>query len=283
MRIVRLRRYPVKAMGGEDVAALEATARGFAGDREFAVADAQGHLAAGKRTGRFRPHDEVFGYSARGALGAGLGGAGFGGGSGDVGGAGGAGGGARGGASGGARGVVVTAGENEWPVDHPDLARHLSAAVGKPMRVIPFASSAYDFFDDSPISLVGTATLDWCARELGADADPRRLRVNMVIETSEPFIEETWLGRDIVIGGGAALPLGTYSSPGAGARDVAGVRLHVTKQNTRCRVIDLAQDGVTATTSWLKPLGSQRDAKVAVYARVVTPGIVRVGDAVTNG
>jgi MOSC domain-containing protein YiiM len=58
------------------------------------------------------------------------------------------------------------------------------------------------------------------------------------------------------------------------------VRLRVTARNERCRVIDLAQDGVEETARWLKPLGERRDACIAVYAQVVEPGELRVGDPV---
>ena len=59
------------------------------------------------------------------------------------------------------------------------------------------------------------------------------------------------------------------------------MRLRVTKRNERCRVIDLAQDGISESARWLKPLGERRDACVAVYAEIDVPGRVAVGDAVT--
>jgi hypothetical protein len=51
----------------------------------------------------------------------------------------------------------------------------------------------------------------------------------------------------------------------------------------RCRTIDLAQDGVATTTRWLKALGGSRELCVGVYADVVTPGSVAVGDPVEVG
>jgi hypothetical protein len=48
----------------------------------------------------------------------------------------------------------------------------------------------------------------------------------------------------------------------------------------RCRTIDVAQDGTTADGRWLKPLAAARDMCVAVYADVITPGSIRVGDEV---
>lgn len=225
-RVSALRRYPVKAMGGEALTAIGVDGRGLVGDRAFAVVDAEGLLAAGKRTRRFRPHDEVFGYAARMVNDA----------------------------------VVVSRGHHEWRVGEAALDAELSAAMGEPMRVLAQSASPHRFFDDSPVSLVGTATLEWCRRELGVDADPRRLRVNAVIETDEPFVEETWIGGEVAAG---------------------GVRMRVTKRNERCRVIDLAQDGVGESARWLKPLGERRGACVAVYAEVLDPGVLALGDPVT--
>lgn len=231
MRIVSLRRYPVKAMGGEPLDRAAVDARGLTGDRAFAVVDAEGWLAAGKRTRRFRRHDEVFDYAASTVDDA----------------------------------VVVSRDGLAWRVGDAALDADLSAAMGEPMRVLAERDSEHSFYDASPVSLVGTATLDWCRAELGVDADPRRLRVNVVVETEEPFVEEGWIGSEVVLG----------AVDGGG-----GVRLRVTARNERCRVIDLAQDGVEETARWLKPLGERRDACIAVYAQVVEPGELRVGDPV---
>lgn len=226
MRIVSLHRFPVKAMGGEDLAAVTVDGRGLAHDRALAVLDAEGLFAAGKRGSRWRPHEEIFGFSATVTDDA----------------------------------VVVSRGDVAWTAPSPALDAELTARMGEPMRVVGETPGERDFFDSRPVSIVGTATLDWCRTELGADADPRRLRVNVVVETDEPFVEETWIGSRIALG---------------------GVALDVVKRNERCRVIDQAQNGVSQRTRWLKPLGDRRDACVAVYATVATPGTLAVGDPVT--
>lgn len=217
--VLGLRRYPVKAMGGEELSSVQVDARGLVGDRWYAVEDADGHFASGKRTRRFRRRDEVFDYAARTEAG----------------------------------GVLVTGPEGEWRVDDPALAATLSTRMGLPVRVLP--ETAVPHQDAGSVSLVGTATLDWCSERWGIEADPRRLRVNIVVATSEPFIEETWVGRRISMG---------------------DVELDVVERIERCRTIDVAQDGVTARGRWLKPLAAERDMCAAIYADVVTPGrIVR--------
>ncbi|WP_061963288.1 MOSC domain-containing protein [Demequina aurantiaca] len=220
--VASLRRYPVKSMGGESLDSVDVEARGFAGDRAFAVSDGDGRFASGKNTRRMVRRDGVFGFTARTADAA----------------------------------VLVSDGEAEWAVGDPALDARLTDALAAEVRVS--AEQGVSHFDEGPVSVVGTATLEWCARELGVDADPRRLRVNMVVETSEPFEEELWSG-DVGVGGAVLRPVGRLG---------------------RCRTIDLVQDGVEQTTRWLKALGDTRDACVAIYCDVVTPGAVRIGDPV---
>jgi uncharacterized protein len=227
-----IRRYPVKSMGGEALERAELDARGLVGDRHFAVVDGDGRFAAGKDSRRFRRRDEVFAYVATTTP---------------------------------AGTVTVASGDDRWSAGDAALDHALTSRFGDPVRVLPEqgAVSIGGHFDAGPVSIIGTATLDWCARELGVDADRRRLRTNLVVETLEPFEEEGWIGRQVEIG-----PVDQ------------SVRLAVVERVERCRTIDLAQDGVTSTTPWLKALGRSRDLCVAVYADVVGPGTVTVGDAV---
>ena len=224
MRVDSLRRYPVKSMGGEALEAVRLDARGLEGDRWYAVEDADGRFASGKSTRRFRRRDEVFDYAAT---------------------------------TGAAGDVVVTAGDDRWTVGDPALDEELARRMGATVRVTP--EDAVPHQDMGSVSVVGTATLEWCARRWGLRADPRRLRVNVVVSTEEPFVEETWVGREVACG---------------------ATRLRVVERVPRCRMVDLDQDGARADSGWLRPLAAERDGCLAVYADVVAPGVVRVGDPV---
>lgn len=218
--VVSIRRFPVKAMGGESIPSVEVDARGLVGDRWYAVVDAEGRLACGKDTRRFKRYDEVFGFAAATSD----------------------------------PGVRVFAAGGSWLVGDPGLDAELSRALGAPVAVRPEAATMH--FDDSPVSVVGTATLAWVRDELGLDGDPRRIRVNLVVETSEPFEEESWTA-DLTIGSTGFRPV---------------------KRITRCRTVDLAQDGVPTVQPLLKALGATRDLQLGVYLDVVTPGRLAVGD-----
>jgi uncharacterized protein YcbX len=224
VHVTSLRRYPVKALGGEEASSVAIDERGLAGDRWYAVVDADGRFAALKDTRRFRRRDAVVGYSASTTA------------DGDV---------------------VVRCGAACWTVGDPALDRHLTAATGTPQRVAPEGAVSHQ--DGGAVSVVGTATLAWCAQRWGGGGDPRRLRVNVVVATDEPFVEETWVGRRLAIGSAV---------------------LTVTERVPRCRTVDVAQDGANPDVPWLKPLGAERDLCLAVYADVAVPGAITVGDAV---
>lgn len=221
--IVGLRRYPVKSMSGEDVAVVDIDQRGLAGDRWFAVRDDEGHFASGKNTRRFRRRDPVFEYAATTTD----------------------------------DGVHITHQDGSfWAAGDPALDSHLSTRMGLPVHLAPEGEVPHQ--DMGSVSLIGTATLRWCAHEWGIDADPRRLRVNLVVDTTEPFVEESWITRTVTVG---------------------TATLRIAQRVPRCRMIDIAQDGVRATGGWLKPLAADREMAVAVYADVVRPGRLRLGDA----
>jgi uncharacterized protein len=220
-----IRRYPVKSMAGESLSSVEIDARGLTGDRWYAVVDGDGKLASGKHSTRFRRRDAVFEFASRTTD----------------------------------QGVRVSGPGGEWCVGDAGLDRALSAAMGDPVRVL--AEDVTPHQDAGQVSLVGTASLDWCREHLGVDADRRRIRPNLVIDTSEPFVEESWSG---------VLTLGT-------------ARLRVVRRIDRCRMIDIAQDGLPPDGRWLTSLSETREMLLAIYLDVVDPGTVHVGDAVVVG
>jgi uncharacterized protein YcbX len=222
--VVSLRRYPVKAMGGEDLDVAAFDARCLSGDRWYAVEDIQGRFASGKDTRRFRRRDRVFDYNA---------------------------------STDSSGRVAVRRGQECWLVGDPELDRHLSEVMDAEVRVAPEAEVPHQ--DMGAVSLISTATLAWCAATWGGSNDARRVRANVVIAADEPFVEETWLGREISLG---------------------SVGLRLVDRAPRCRTIDIAQDGAIPGTKWLRQLAQERDMLLAVYADVIRVGRVSVGDRV---
>jgi uncharacterized protein len=215
-----IRRYPVKSMAGESLPTVEIDARGLAGDRWYAVVDGDGKLSSGKHSSRFRRRDAVFDFAARTTD----------------------------------EGVRVTGPRGEWWAGDPELDRILTEVMGDPVRVL--AEDATSHQDAGQVSLVGTASLDWCRQQLDVDADRRRIRPNLVVDTSEPFVEETW----------------------SGVVTVGNARLRVVRRIERCRMVDIAQEGLPREGRWLKALTEAREMSLGVYLDVAEPGTVRVGD-----
>jgi MOSC domain-containing protein len=58
-------RYPVKSLGGERLDRVGVDPRGLAGDRRFAIRDADGKFGSGKNTRRFRRMDGLLPLTAR--------------------------------------------------------------------------------------------------------------------------------------------------------------------------------------------------------------------------
>jgi len=223
MNIAEIRRYPVKSMGGESVESVDLDPRGLVGDRWFCVVDAEGKLASGKNSQRFRRYDAIFDYTAS---------------------------------------MVddqaqVVGPSGSWLTGDPELDRVLSEHLGAEVRVQ--RETGRPFQDAGEVSLVGTASLDWCREHLAVDGDRRRVRPNLVVRTSEPFVEEGWGGERIRVG---------------------GVELTMVECIERCRMVDIAQEGLAAQPGWLKALGRERDLNLGVYADVARVGGIALGDPV---
>jgi uncharacterized protein len=226
VHVVReIRRYPVKSMAGESLEAVEVDARGLSGDRWYAVVDGDGKLASGKHSTRFRRRDAVFEHVARTTE----------------------------------AGVRVTGRGGQWTVGDAALDTALSEAMGDPVRVLAEAGTPHQ--DQGEVSLVGTASLDWCREHLGVDADRRRIRPNLVVDTSEPFVEETWTGL-VAVG---------------------STRLRFDQRIVRCRMIDIAQEGLPPEGGWLQALTDTRDLCLGIHLDIVEPGTIRLGDEVRLG
>lgn len=93
----------------------------------------------------------------------------------------------------------------------------------------------------APLSLIGSATLEEIGRRVAAPHNPEaglvrvdaaRLRCNLVVQTDEPFIEDTWAGQQLqlqVVAGLEGKPVHS---------ELDGVLITLGKPIGRCAVID---------------------------------------------
>jgi len=225
-QVVLVTCYPVKSMGGQSLTSAEVADAGLLGDREWAVYGADGKLASGKHSRRFRRMDPVFDLVAT----------------------------RRGGDT-----VVTLPEGGEVVLGHDDADARLSAHFGEPVSVRRETDVQHQ--DAATFSLVGTATLEELGRHEGdgRPLDPRHLRVNVVVRTEHPYVEEQWVGHDVTIG---------------------SVRLRVSEPIERCRMVGITQVGLSERPGMLKAISEHHHLDAGVYASVLEPGTIAVGDAV---
>jgi uncharacterized protein len=135
-----------------------------------------------------------------------------------------------------------------------------------PAHILEFTSPPGTYFDAFPIHLLTTASLAMMARlNPQATWDVRRFRPNFLIET-EPqikgLVEAEWAERKLRIG---------------------GVELKGEIPTPRCGMTIQAQRGLAKDPSVLRTIVRDADQNLGIYASVVTPGDVRVGDLVELG
>ena len=120
-------------------------------------------------------------------------------------------------------------------------------------------------FDGVPLTLVGSATLDWLATQLpSVRVEARRLRPNLVVRTTEPFEEEAWLEQPVQIGT---------------VQTVFEVIL------PRCVMVGMAQPGLARSNAVLKRIAARTDNPLgmAIGGQVTKAGTISVGDQVRPG
>ena len=272
--VAALRRYPVKSMLGEDLAASDVTFTGLTGDRQLAVLSrTTGKIASAKLPRLWR--DLLTLSAAAGEV------------TGD-----------------GAVRITLPAGKTVWSSD-ADVDAVLSDLLDQPVTLTatPPPGAALDravpeavlrdgveapvpaelmeiggggppgtFVDFAPLHLLTTSTLDRIA-ELSPyrRADLERYRPNIVVRTSAPgFVENDWLE--------GILHVGTE------------LVLRVIARTPRCAVPTLAHGALPRSPDALRvlahhnrvaPLDSLDPEPCAgVYADVLRPGRIRTGDAV---
>lgn len=164
--VLALWRYPVKSMQGERCDIVDVDARGVVGDRLYAVADADGRLASGKNTRRFRRIGGLIELVAS----------------------------SRGGVP-----EIRFPGGRMVRGDEPEIDAALSATLGQVLRLV--RESDVPHHDAAPIHIISSASLQSLCGIAPEDiADESRFRPNIVIAAGGHEHEEAWLGRRLAVG-----------------------------------------------------------------------------------
>ena len=144
----------------------------------------------------------------------------------------------------------------------------VSAFAGRRLQLIRSERRAGER-DRNPVSIVSEASVEELARQGndGQPLDPRRFRMLIqVAGATRPHQEDEWLGRDVRIGEAV---------------------VHVTKPDPRCVITTQDPDTGERDFPTLHVIRSYRGLRegrkldFGIYADVVTPGAVRIGDEIT--
>lgn len=252
--MTRLLTTPVKGFRVVEHERLELTALGAAGDRDLFVVDDEGRLFSIGRSGAFASwtaaHDRAAGTLAVT------------------------------GPDGRTLAAAVDPGER-LTVDFwgsREVAGHvlrgpwsgwLSAIAGRPVRLVR-TDRPGDAVDETPVTLLAEESVAEVARAAGAGpVDVRRFRMTITVSGVEPYQEEGWRDRTVRVGSALLRIQGpvprcgaTTRHPDSGKRDLRTLRM-----------IDAARG--------VQPNDFGRGLNLGVYAQVLEPGTVSLGDVLT--
>lgn len=143
-------------------------------------------------------------------------------------------------------------------------AEAFSALAGEPLRLVKLDRAGQAHIPETAASLVSEASLAEISRHAGRAVDARRFRMLIGIDGVEPHEEDEWIGRRLRVGD--ALVEGTdYDA-----------RCMIPTRNPETGDVDLDTLRVIKSYRGLR----DGDLDFGIYAAVVEPGRVRVGDAV---
>jgi hypothetical protein len=143
-----------------------------------------------------------------------------------------------------------------------ELRDEIAGRSGHPVELMMLRTG---IFDDGPVSLISMATIAAIGREAGMELDRRRMRANVVLETEalDAFLEDAWVGATLVFGDDADAPA-----------------VNVTLRDERCAMVNLDPDTGEQDPRVMKSVVRINGNYAGVYATVVRPGTIHVGQTV---
>ncbi|TKC16065.1 MOSC domain-containing protein [Robertmurraya kyonggiensis] len=152
--------------------------------------------------------------------------------------------------------------EYEWGEE--ELLQELEQFSGKSLTPIQYSPDYVPLgaIEEDDLLITTKSSIKKIEELWGSKVDVRRFRPNFVLstESDEPFIEETWLGKKLLIG---------------------NVKVIVNGLCERCSIINIDPDSATIDTSMLKTVYKERNNCFGIFASVIKTGEVNVGDEVT--
>jgi uncharacterized protein len=166
VRVLEIRRYPIKSVLGEQLRSADIDGRGLVGDRLWAVRDHDGKFGSGKNTRRFRRMPGLFDLRGHG--------------------------------DGPVPRIDLPDGCT-YAADDPEAHAAVSRHLGRDVTVEREADVLHH--DEGPVSVITTAGLRHLSALIGEPVDPLRFRANLLIDVpGTGFPEDAWIGQQLSIG-----------------------------------------------------------------------------------
>ena len=173
-----------------------------------------------------------------------------------------------------ANGTEIRTPESQtFHVNDPALPAWLERHLPQGNRItLEHDVAAAPYTDVQPIAIVSTEALAALNRTLGREVDPRRFRANLVLTFThsaskaltqadpDAFPEDTFAGQTIQLG--------------------TTCRLRLLERIPRCRVVTLDPGTGESDPALMKHLDRRHGGRLGIYAAVLAPGPIRIGDAV---
>ncbi|PPA70731.1 MOSC domain-containing protein [Jeotgalibacillus proteolyticus] len=160
---------------------------------------------------------------------------------------------------------ISTPDRKEMKWGDPQLKNELEMLSKRPLEWIRYPPQHVPLgaIEEAPILLITDASLSSLSTLWGEEADGRRFRPNLVIDliNKEPFCEETWIDKSILIGD--------------------TVELKISQACQRCMIINVNPDNASITPALLKTIAKERNMQFGMYASVVKTGKIKVGDEIS--
>lgn len=143
--------------------------------------------------------------------------------------------------------------------ESPELCADLANQYGHPVFLL---KSNRGIFDCQHISLFNLRSVSALSTESGAALDHRQFRANIYMEpaSGKAFDEEKWTD--------CLFQIGSHVLTG------------VTQRDTRCMMINLSLETLQQDPRILKTVAQSHQRQAGLYANVVRPGLIRVGDTI---
>jgi uncharacterized protein YcbX len=150
----------------------------------------------------------------------------------------------------------------DLPIGSAELQNDVAEKFGSPLELMKLK---HGIFDDASVSVINLATIAAIGREAGQDLDTRRFRANIVIasDSTEPFLEEGWIGGRLVFG------------------NEAGPMISITMRDLRCVMINLDPDTAKTDPRVMKAAIRLNENNAGAYANVARTGQISVGQSVS--